>query len=1161
MMKLKVIISIILIFTMLSGFMTAFAAGGKATLELPFKWTQLQPEMDSYTPFKPPHNYSSMQNPPDFTWTDVKGATSYDIVIARDEALTDIAYLAEGLQWHYYNFPYSFEPGVYWWAVRYYVGKQFSDWCVPKKFRIDPEAREFTVPPVEEISKLIPNTHPRMWVTPDTIDEFRKRFETEEGKAIYDGVLKTADTYIKAGIPEEPEPYTNVGTPSEIQNDHNSKKQIGYNIGNQVIGVASAYLFSGDEKYGKHAIDIMMAYSTWEYDNTNTSAVSSFKGDDQVFWENQVRFALAYDWCYNLMTPEQRKNIGENIKGRFDYVDKSHIDGIRTSPYNSHLWGYMHCYLIPAMVLVHDYPGYDKKFSDFLTLYTANSEPMCTEDGGWSKGTAYWTYSFIRGKHFIEAMKLGNYLDYFNKAWINNEYLWAMYMMPKYSYGSFGDESARGRYESNQAVVLGLNQLAYYTNNPYAAWARDQKGNFSTVTSAFNSILSVDGYRIEPKVPYDHPNSQVFIDQGISAHHSSLTSDNKVSMYFRSSPYGSYNHMHADNNAFMIEANGERLATKGGWYDSYHSVHDSGFTRKTYAHNSVTYDFGQGQVDDSMTLGGQIDMYVTHADFDAVVGNATKAYDGGIDKFVRSMIYIRPDTYIVIDDLVAGHGGKSNFEWWLNTVDSISLHEDGKGARIDASDKMALDARIHYPEKVTGYYSNLYSGPDLVNFPTLERYASYDPDKRIWFETEKVEATKIVSTLNVHEKSESASHVKTTKFDNYMKLEFEDGTIAIVNTAQDETIAVDTGDIQFTGTALVYNDKTFMLVGGTKLTMYGIDLIDSENVVTVVYGNEQLSVSQYEEDYKVTIHSGNDIIPLITDVKERKNDHTRMPEGKDVTGFGVIFGEGENAGDITIDAMHGHYAMLVNGKPLPGSVVEDEKISVDVIIDGVSNTYETDAVYNYEYEVFAELSVPIETKSYLLVDMSDGLTPGVVLSKTEGTGISDSLKLSLTGIDKKSIELKSVPLNYTEVTLDPDYEAAYKAMEVIVEAEDYVSKTGTTRLSQGTTAFTGVSQLNPLDSSATYEVTIPEDGTYNFVIRAASWQRPWPVRCLEIDGEQFVFELFETGASYGGVPEDLQPFTIHANKVLKAGTYTFKITSFDGNGFWNYDWIGFDKVN
>lgn len=55
--------------------------------------------------------------------------------------------------------------------------------------------------------------------------------------------------------------------------------------------------------------------------------------------------------------------------------------------------------------------------------------------------------------------------------------------------------------------------------------------------------------------------------------HSALADPQRVSLLFRSSPFGSLNHAHADQNSFVLYAKGEVLAMDSGVYDFYDSPH------------------------------------------------------------------------------------------------------------------------------------------------------------------------------------------------------------------------------------------------------------------------------------------------------------------------------------------------------------------------------------------------------------------------------------------------------------------------------------------------------------------------------------------------------------------------------------------------------------
>jgi len=73
--------------------------------------------------------------------------------------------------------------------------------------------------------------------------------------------------------------------------------------------------------------------------------------------------------------------------------------------------------------------------------------------------------------------------------------------------------------------------------------------------------------------PAGTPNAALFASIGWVAMHSELADPQRVSVYFKSSPYGSYNHSHADQNSLVINSGGERLAIDSGYYDGYGTPH------------------------------------------------------------------------------------------------------------------------------------------------------------------------------------------------------------------------------------------------------------------------------------------------------------------------------------------------------------------------------------------------------------------------------------------------------------------------------------------------------------------------------------------------------------------------------------------------------------
>lgn len=1177
---------ILALFMLITALPAAYAAEEetKPTLELPKAFVKIGTPIGTQTPFKPVHKYGSMQNSPDFTWPMISGAESYDLIVCSDEELTDVKYSKYGLEWHYYNFPYTFEPGTYYWAIRYHKGKEVSPWSAARRFRLDPDAYEFTVPDLNELADSVPQSHPRIWFTQDTIGKFKEKYNTEAGKAIVDMWIKYTESNMTKEQIAEPIPSDAIKAINyQASKDANLNKEsqsfvsAGRSICQRASQAALSYIFTDDTRYADYAVETLLAVSDWDAENGATS----FQAQDQAFFEIIKRASMVYDWMYNYMTEPQREKVRSMLVQRFDVIKDSSLETIRNSPYNSHIWSYFPNYGITCVALLHEVPEVEDYYKQFLPLYVANFVPMSKEDGGWSKGTAYWTYNLCRDEAFAEILKEGGYLDMYQKPWFQNEYLFAMYMMPAGSYGSFGDESTVR--PAGNSYVGAMGALGMYTNNPVAIWTMRQMGTIAKNATGFDTgILYVDADNMEEKAPVDYPRAHVFIDQGMTAMHSDLMDKNRTSLYFRSGAYGSYNHMHADQNSFFIESHGERLATKSGWYDSYHSAHDSGFTRTTVAHNSITFDGGIGQKDDDIDANGNTDMFVTYKDFDAVVGDATKAYAGGLNKFVRSIIYVRPDSYIVVDDLEAATKAGSNFEWWLNGLSNVSMHEDGKGGAVTGdSGKSKLDVRVQYPEKVTGYYSNIYSGPNLINIEPSGDYTGHEAQQRIWFETERVKDTKMVTTMNVHSADDSGAYVKSTNGDNYIRLEFEDGTTAYVSTTTDENAVIKADELEFIGTAAVKKNNSIMLVGGTSLKADGKQLILSDRQVTVAAGEDMINVSS-NDDYTISLGTGNRYISEIKSITDRNgrelspligiesvDDNTALAAfNKPAEGDGSAEGgEAEEAestalpeNSFNIKAQKGHYSLLANGKPLPGQK-SGKTIGLNLIIDGQKTEYKAEATLNPDYNLSAEVKAKMDAGYYYLVSKSDDVNvSGLTLSTETSTNISGEMTIKYAN-DGDYIELKSAKQEAPEVEYSEDYQGMKDSAAVVVEAENYDKLTGTSRLTQGVTFMTGISQMNKAEDTAEYTVDIPESGYYDLGVRYAAWQEPWPTRFIEINGTIYRFTCTDTGGYAGNGESDFDVVRIKSHTYLEAGKHKFTVMgSAETNTYWNVDWFAFLKT-
>ena len=925
-MKLRITSAVVIVCIILSQ-LTAFAA-------LPW------PAASNHgrdLPNRPTDGYVSMQNPPAFTWKYVKEAVSYELCIYTDEKCSKKKYSKTGLVNNYYNFAEPFEAGkTYWWRVRYYTEDgSNSDWTSACRFRIDPDAYVFTVPETDVLKSRVYPEHPRVIAKKNELEDFRDlKNQSVNSLRYYNYITGRGNTHYKnytSGAMDLSKPQRpDTDDPDELYKfdrniTTNYTKLVGY-----AYECGYAYLVSGDERYAEVAKAILLAISPWGFvaDKKgnlvyDAEDVTGYKANDTIHRVITYKSAMVYDWIYHTMTEEEKAPIRHMIRERGKILSNHLVDGasnaIRKMPYDSHGWTAFGFLGITAYAMYGEFPEAEYWFENVIPTYAATLPPWSYQDGGWSQGTDYWKDSTIHGQEFLDVMARAGIINYYESAWGSQEYLWSLYTFPAGSYGAFGDDSNLRL--PNSASADSVANTTYYTKNPVAKWILGTLGGeYATTINTY--YINTDD--IDPEPPTDYPLSHEFQDIGWVVMTSDLMDTDRVHAYFKSSYYGSFNHSHADQNSFVIQAFGEKLAIKSGYYDSYHSVHDKTITRATFAHNSITIDGGNGQPSqtDDFTAKGDITQFVTQMSFDSATGDATPAYKSALDKYVRHFIYIRPGVFVVVDDLDAKGNEKSSFEWWLNADDNKLTHYDDNSALIE-SGTANLRADVIYPKntKVTHYDGFVNPLDGLVYPPTASHdFDGWPEHDRINFSTNPVDKTRMVVTMSVYEDTDEANTPDVTYAPDgsYVKLAFKDGNVCIVNLkGAGEYINCD--GITFVGEAVTYNEHSIMLTGGSYLVKDGVNLIYSDKNLTCAMGYGQLSMS-LDEDAHVEIDTTTNYLKMNKNstLKDHKGRNADSAIGIDADTKSLSYGY------LPMDIHKGNYLLLTEGAGVtPAGLVPD----------------------------------------------------------------------------------------------------------------------------------------------------------------------------------------------------------------------------------------------
>jgi hypothetical protein len=172
---------------------------------------------------------------------------------------------------------------------------------------------------------------------------------------------------------------------------------------------------------------------------------------------------------------------------------------------------------------------------------------------------------------------------------------------------------------------------------------------------------------IVEKPPTDLPTMYHFTDMGIVSARSDWTGEESL-VVLKCGPYighkaiqevqyspAASHHVHPDANHFILFGAGEWL------------IRDDGYRSKwTDQHNTLLIN-GTGQTGEGLMLcfdgrelhkrkaQPRIIRAISTPELDQITGDATEAYplDSGLSRFIRCLLYLKPDVLIVVDDIIA----------------------------------------------------------------------------------------------------------------------------------------------------------------------------------------------------------------------------------------------------------------------------------------------------------------------------------------------------------------------------------------------------------------------------------------------------------------------------------------------------------------------------
>ena len=637
-------------------------------------WMLSIPLQQSSAQIRPPDAASVQQTPPDFGWPDVGAGTQYRFSLTYPDGSSRT--LDTPHNW--INWDEVLPAGRYTWSVEATDGSG-TRVSRSRSFIVAASAEPFLVPDAAALlQRAAAKAHPRALPQPDEL-----RLMLEARQSGLTELLRLVDT--AASDTAEPEPVGNTDAEIEAQ---------AFAALGRTMNALFAFVATGDEAHYTQALQRALDIAAWD-----PRGRTSYAMIDETSRGIAATLAVAYDWLFPRLDELQKAALVAPLAVRLRDIHAD-VGGTRSRlaahPADSHGHHTLTFLAAISTLLVGDVPEAEEWLHGSLPLALNLTSPWGGEDGGFANGTAY--AQWVTGDQLLAwyALRWTIGVDLAKKAWTRNHSRFLTYFLPPGTpTGAFGD-GAELRPEEQSARFA--KALVLFAPSALGRWYAAQQGEVDP--SRLELLLAPLGDEAPAPLPAGTPRSALFPSIGWAALHSDLANRGRTSVYFKSSPYGSFNHSHADQLSFVINAGGQALAIDSGYFDGYDTEHWRGWYKQSRAHNVVTFDGGQGQVvfEQSGQLGaGVVTQFADTPSYSAVSGDATQAYGGALTKARRLLVYYRPNLVVIRDDLASEVPRR--WEWNIHARERMQPLANGL-IEIQSGDQRLCVAKVAGPPTV-----------------------------------------------------------------------------------------------------------------------------------------------------------------------------------------------------------------------------------------------------------------------------------------------------------------------------------------------------------------------------------------------------------------------------------------------------------------------------
>jgi hypothetical protein len=635
-------------------------------------------------------------NPPTFRWPRFTDGP-WRVEVSRDASFSQPQIVGTTAD----TFLRPSEPmdtGTWYWRV---CNDKGDAWC-PQPFTIPQTAYAWPVPATDVLLSHIPKAHPRLFIRPEDLPRL-KAYALGDGKSVYDAILGNVEKshVLTRKIPTEQE-YKDLAKPDaqgKIVPYRRAAMYLAQQIVDQMDKVCLLYQITGDQAYADNIKMRTLRALELDPDGYTSNNSSDFGNADIV-----AAMGFAYDTIYDQFTEPQRQAIRDCIIKRiYNFRGQAHPFP-EQNVFMAHGWQYIMLNMATGALAIYDESPQAKAYFDWsLRILIANYPWFGGNDGASAEGTKYHraihAQTTVRYHQFYYS---ATGLNLTENPWFRNN---LTYDMDAYGTGithtQFGDNWLEPTPTSRWLKTATCYWASWFKDPVIEKYYQAIPGKMSTGAGILG-VLWLGSQQAIPVLPAHFPlqtppGANLYRTNGLVFLHAQPDDEARdIFFEFRSSPYGSLGHAHADQNTFNVTAYGKQLMTDTGYYYSYGDKHHYGWTVATQAHNSLLMD-GKGQPNLKIHAYGQIQSFKREADRVSWIGEAATAYpDVAVKKFNRHVLWLKPDTYVVADDVLTQI--PHTFQWLLHCPNkmqvegnTILLSNDPAQAKVQLFNSQSLD--------------------------------------------------------------------------------------------------------------------------------------------------------------------------------------------------------------------------------------------------------------------------------------------------------------------------------------------------------------------------------------------------------------------------------------------------------------------------------------